>query len=217
MQQQHQNQNNSTINILQPHSSGNNQLVLEGVLEEEEATRHQQLQQEQEQQQQEGETLLHQEPLPPPVLVVPHVVQLQQQEEQELLCEQVYTYEGPFDFEIVGLQKKTNGRSCCQHEFCGLHLRVREVVRLVRTIVDVEGGAEEAIKLVRIMDGADGCTIGFIPRVQGNLPKIQTAINTFAQVMEIYESSGNSYKQAKSKRNSGMACCVILNTIPQLE
>ena len=27
-------------------------------------------------------------------------------------------YDGPFDFEIVGLHMNDNGRSCCEHEVC---------------------------------------------------------------------------------------------------
>jgi hypothetical protein len=126
-------------------------------------------------------------------------------------------YNGPFDFEIVGLYKGTNGRECCQHSYCGLHLRAGEVVRLVHTVVDVHGEAEEAVKLVRIMEGVDGCTVGFIPRVQANLPKITNAINQFAIVKEIYNESESAFKQTKSKRNSGMACCLLMSSIVQSE
>ncbi len=70
------------------------------------------------------------------------------------------------DFEVVGLFSSTNGRSCCCHKTCGREVRVGDLLRLVRTVVDIGENTETAIKLVKIVDGCDGCTIGFIPRVQ---------------------------------------------------
>lgn len=129
-----------------------------------------------------------------------------------------YAYEGNFDFEVVGLESGSNGRTCCQHLVaCGKHLLQRDVVRLVKCVVNTEVGPEEAIKLVRIMDGNEGCTVGFIPRVQANLPNIKKAIDSYAQVMDIYKFSENATKKFKSKRNQGMCCCVLLNEVQQKE
>jgi hypothetical protein len=137
-------------------------------------------------------------------------------QETEVSAERLYESDD-FDFEVVGLYRSTNGRSCCQHEFCGAHLQIGDVVRLVGTVVTVSDEIEEAIKIVRIMDGADGCTVGFIPRVQASLPKMQRAINRFAIVQDIYNTSANTYKIGKSKRNNGMACCILLSSIEQNE
>lgn len=66
------------------------------------------------------------------------------------------------DIEIVGLHSSTNGRSCCQHACCGKHAAVNDVVRLVRTVVTVNDNIEPAIKVVKIADGVETCTIGFV-------------------------------------------------------
>jgi hypothetical protein len=60
------------------------------------------------------------------------------------------------DFEIVGLYGSTNGRSCCFHKICGKDIEVGSLVRLVRTVFDINGETESAIKLVKIVDGVDG-------------------------------------------------------------
>jgi hypothetical protein len=72
------------------------------------------------------------------------------------------------------------------------------LVRLVRTLVDINSESELAIKLVKIVDGIDGCTIGFVPRVQSRLPKVVDCLDRFAVVRELYSSSKCSYKQEKS-------------------
>jgi hypothetical protein len=105
------------------------------------------------------------------------------------------------DFEIVGLFSSTNGRSCCCHKTCGKVVVVGDLLRLVRTVVDIDGRTESAIKLVRIIDGCDGCTIGFVPRVQSRLRKVVDCLDKFAVVRELYSSSNNSYKREKSSRN----------------
>ena len=73
------------------------------------------------------------------------------------------TYTPP-DLEIVGLNSSTNDRSCCQHKTCGEHVVVNDVLRLVNCVVTINGRAEEAVKLVKIADGSDTCTVAFVPR-----------------------------------------------------
>lgn len=137
---------------------------------------------------------------------------------EEAFPPQMYEgYEGDFDFEVVGLDKDTNGCSCCQHKICGKHLMPRDIVRLARCVVDVGWGPEEATKVVRIMDGVEGCTVGFVPRQQANMPKIRRAIGQFAQVMDIYNYSQNATKKHKSLRNGGMCCCLLLSSIQERE
>jgi hypothetical protein len=121
------------------------------------------------------------------------------------------------DFEIVGLFSSTNGRSCCCHKTCGKEVVVGDLVRLVRTMVNIDGRTESAIKLVRIMDGCDGCNIGFVPRVQSRLRKVVDCLDKFAVVRELYSSSNNSYKREKSSRNRGMASASLLDYIPRNE
>jgi hypothetical protein len=121
---------------------------------------------------------------------------------------------GSIDFEIVGLFSSSNGRFCCSHKVCGQHVCVGDVLRLVKDIVDIGDHTEEAIKLVKIIDGTDGCTVGFIPRVQSNLPKVVENINKFCIVHELYCSSNSVYKRKKGEKNQGMAGAILLECIP---
>jgi hypothetical protein len=121
---------------------------------------------------------------------------------------------GDIDFEIVGLFSNSNGRFCCCHRVCGEHVVEGDVLRLVMTVVSIGEEVEEAVKLVRIMDGMDGCTVGFIPRVQSRLPKVLQNINKFCVVHELYNSSSSTYKRKKGEKNHGMASAILLGTIP---
>eukprot|EP00977_Amphora_coffeiformis_P017062 scaffold5479_cov199-Amphora_coffeaeformis.AAC.1 len=57
------------------------------------------------------------------------------------------------DFEVVGLLSCSNGRSCTLHECCGEEVVVGDVLRLVACTVSVDGAVEEAIKVVKVVDG----------------------------------------------------------------
>jgi hypothetical protein len=94
---------------------------------------------------------------------------------------------------------------------------VGSLLRLVRTVVDINGQSESAIKLLKIVDGVDGCTIGFVPRVQSRLPKVVDCLDRFAVVRELYSSSKCSYKREKSIQNRGMASATLLDYITKDE
>lgn len=121
------------------------------------------------------------------------------------------------DLEIVGLFSSTNGRSCSAHQCCGKEVKKGDILRLVKTVVTVNMAPEEAIKLVRIIDGVDGCTVAFVPRVWTNLNMVKRNINKFVVVQELYEHSSNVSKRMKSKRNLGVAGCIYLDEIPRDE
>jgi hypothetical protein len=125
--------------------------------------------------------------------------------------------ETPGDFEIVGLHSATNGRSCSVHHCCGLNVKKGDVLRIVRTTVEIRNVLEPALKLVRVVDGADGCTVGFVPRIQANLEHVLNSINNFCVVQEMYETSPNTYKREKSHKNMGMASVNLLREIPRDE
>ena len=110
-----------------------------------------------------------------------------------------------FDFEVVGLQSSTNGRSCTIHECCGEDVGVGDVLRVVPCTVAVDGVVEEALKVVKVVEGVDSCTVGFIPRVLMSLPAVNKHVNKFVQVSELYKDSSNGYKRDKSYKNCGMA------------
>lgn len=116
--------------------------------------------------------------------------------------------------EIVGLHSNSNGRSCCQHKCCGEHVKIGDVLRLVKCVVTINLQAEEAVKLVKIEDGTNCCTVGFVPRVFSRSPQVQQHINGFVQVIELYKDSENTYKNTLSTKNFGVASVVCLDDIP---
>jgi hypothetical protein len=66
-------------------------------------------------------------------------------------------------------------------------------------VVDIGEVAEEAIKLVKIIDGMDGCTIGFVPRVQSKPTNVMENVNKFCIVTELYHASSSNYKRKKGE------------------
>jgi hypothetical protein len=121
------------------------------------------------------------------------------------------------DLEIVGLDMSNNGRSCTQHSICGKHVAVNDILRLVSCVVTTHGNEEEAVKLVKLADGADSCTVGFVPRVFAKSPKVKANLKKFVQVVELYSDSPNSHKRRLSHQNHGMASVVFLDSIPIAE
>ncbi len=117
------------------------------------------------------------------------------------------------DIEIVGLYCGSNGRSCCSHKICGQHVVPGDLLRLVQTVVEVNGEVEEANKYVSVVDGVDCCDVIFVPRVQATLKNIKNSIDTFVIVKEHYAFSDNLYKKEKSDKNRGMAGCYFLTSI----
>ena len=131
------------------------------------------------------------------------------------------TYDGPFDFEIVGLMMGSSGRACCQHEVCGIHLLAGNVVKLFTTIITNVGGVDEsALAVAKVIDGTVGCRVGFVPRVQASVLQrrmINPGTGRFAIVKDIYNNSTNDYKVNKSKRNYGMASCTFIDNVLSYE
>lgn len=115
------------------------------------------------------------------------------------------------DLEIGGLNSNTNGRSCTLHSICGEHVEIGDVLRIVKCVVAVDGVVEEALKCVKVVDGHDGCTVAFIPRVMANQPYIKKQINKFLTVQELYDASSSTFKKHRSFQNHGMESCCILD------
>jgi hypothetical protein len=118
------------------------------------------------------------------------------------------------NLEIVGLFESNNGRSCCQHEICGRYVRNGDLLRLSNTIVTINEKTEPAVKLVKVQDGADTCTVGFIPRSFAGSDRVMRSINRFCQVVELYSDSDSKTKRKLSHHNRGMASVVLLDDIP---
>lgn len=173
-------------------------------------------------------------PLPPhhstrgPPIVPPHYainpeateVDDEDEEMEQFVVHQGVRIPAPTEFadiEIVGLNKSSSGRSCSVHGCCGDNIQIGDCLRLVKTIVMIKGESQEAIKLVKIQDGVESCTVAFLPRVWITLPKVQRNIGYFAVVKELYKTSPNGYKREKSHKNCGMASCFFLNDIARSE
>lgn len=120
------------------------------------------------------------------------------------------------DGEIVGLKSSSNGRSCESHDCCGEHIEPDHLIRFKLATVDINGKTEEAIKAVRIRDGTESCTVGFLPRniVASGKDKFT---GEFAQIIELYEFSDNETKRRKSHRNIGIASFRLLHDIQEQE
>ena len=86
-----------------------------------------------------------------------------------------------------------------------MHLAVSDLVRLVKTVVEVNGVPEEAINIVKIASGVETCTVGFVPRVMAKMERTQLQVAKFAQVVELYKDSLNTHKRRMSHQNCGMA------------
>ena len=100
------------------------------------------------------------------------------------------------ELEVFGLHSASNGRSCSVHTECGRSVQRGDVLRLVKCVVDIHGATETAVKAVKVIDGVDTCTVGFVPRVLKTLPKVQSHLDKFVQVIEIYTDSPNTYKRS---------------------
>jgi hypothetical protein len=118
--------------------------------------------------------------------------------------------------ESCGLLANSNGRSCTSHETCGLFIKVNNTLRLKECIVIIDNRPEPAIKLVKISEGSETCTVGFIPQMYYKLLKVKNSINGLLQVVSLYKDRP-TYKKHKDHDNKGMASCVFIDDIPMLE
>ena len=118
------------------------------------------------------------------------------------------------DGEILGLRGTTNGRSCEQHACCGEIVRPNDCVRFKAAVVPIDGVDQAGIKAVLILDGTELCTVGFLGKNIAALKKTSEKFaNKFAQVIELYDSSENAAKRAKSHNNLGVCSFRLLEDI----
>jgi len=78
------------------------------------------------------------------------------------------------DGELKGLNNPTNGRSFHQHECCGCHVRIEDLIRFKCEVMRVECAVagdpepdfwnETAMKVVFIRDGTESCHVAFLPQ-----------------------------------------------------
>jgi hypothetical protein len=120
--------------------------------------------------------------------------------------------------EIYGLSEYSNGRSCEMHQCCGEQVKVGDVLRLQKCVIDThEGEVEESIACILIRHASETCRVAFIPRVFHNSPLVLQQINKHVQVSELYKESNNTAKRRKNHLNCGVGGVVFLNLIPQME
>jgi hypothetical protein len=99
------------------------------------------------------------------------------------------------DFEMIGLHASANHRSCERHQVCGHDVARNDTLRLVQCMVEKPGvEPEAAIKLVKIEDGNETCTVAFLPTAYAMMPSIYTNVNQFATVLELYSDSPSPFK-----------------------
>lgn len=116
------------------------------------------------------------------------------------------------DGEIVGLNASNNGRTCTTHAVCGSHICKDDLVTFRLSSVSGSNGMEDAISVVRIQDGTETCTVGFLPC--HNIPETKTnIIGQFSQIIELYNDSESEVKRRKSYHNKGMSSYRMLDDI----
>ena len=62
---------------------------------------------------------------------------------------------------IVGIKKGDRGRSCEEHNVCGLVVEEDTLLRLRRVQIEVDGQEETVIACIWVTDRIDCCYIGF--------------------------------------------------------
>jgi hypothetical protein len=123
------------------------------------------------------------------------------------------------DFQKVSLHHSSNGCRCCQRTTCGMDVSVGEVLRLLHIVVQIQEGSqlEDAIKMFQIIKGSEACCVGFIPRLFAKTERILLMIGKCCIVLELCDNSSNPYKRRLSKRNYGVALCILIKDIPLME
>jgi hypothetical protein len=120
------------------------------------------------------------------------------------------------DGEIVWLKSGTNGRSCKTHFCCGASLHVGYLVQfhLIMLEVEVEGGADvEAMKVIKIKDGTEGCYVGFLPRHILKGARINELKDAFGQVILLYQDSMAKVLRHNNDHLLGVASFCFLSDI----
>ena len=130
--------------------------------------------------------------------------------------------------EVLGLRASRNGRSCGQHNCCGIFVVPNDILCFKLTVIDGMGGGkegdnedvmpEEDIKDVLVQDGTELCTVGFLSKSVVAVEKDRERdIGRFAKVKMLYDHSTNKTMSLKSKRNLGITSFRLLEDIQEQE
>ena len=117
--------------------------------------------------------------------------------------------------EIIGLNESSHGRNCERHACCGSQIAPCDLIRFKLCFVGNMNNLEKAIKAVIFRNGAEWCTIGFLPKFL--MGQSERFLNKFAEIQDLYDESENSAQRAYSRRNNGVAGAMLLNEVPEFE
>jgi hypothetical protein len=127
---------------------------------------------------------------------------------------------------FLALKAFGNGRSCGQHDCCGMVVVPNDILHLKLPIIDGMGVGkevdsedtmpEETIKAVHVWDGTELCTVGFLSRSIVAVEKDKARyIGRFEQVIELYDHLTDKTMSLKSKRNMGVTSFRLLEDIQE--
>jgi hypothetical protein len=111
------------------------------------------------------------------------------------------------EYEIVGLYKESNGRSCERHRVCGEVVKIGDILRMKQCVTEYNGKTKEAIKFVSIVNGYECCTVGFLPQYLVSRATAEGCNNRFVEVLKLYNKSTNTFERRKSHNSKDMALC----------
>jgi len=112
-------------------------------------------------------------------------------------------------FDVVGLRASSNGRSCENHECCGVVLEEDMVIRIREEQVLIDGKEQKALAAYRVSGGMDTCKVGFTRRHL--LVHKDEYDGRLAQITDIFSDESESpTDRAKHHRNKGCARAVLI-------
>jgi hypothetical protein len=125
------------------------------------------------------------------------------------------TLPDPIVINIVGLEADDRGRSCEEHEVCGVVMQEDVVVRLRKVQVLVDGKEETAIAAYWITDGTERCRVGFLQR---HMVKYATRYDgALAQVTRVLGDDAGCYEKEERKlfhKNKGFCYATLITALP---
>ena len=116
-------------------------------------------------------------------------------------------------FDIVGIDRGDQGRSCDEHEdACGSAvLREDVVVRIRKVQIVVNGKEESALAAYLISDGIDCCRVGFLRRHL--LKRCNEYHGRSAQITNMCGDSESPTMKRKNKQNWGCCEAVLIDSV----
>jgi len=112
------------------------------------------------------------------------------------------------------MAKAVHAHATRSHHTCGSKVKVGDILCLKMTVITVKGrGAEDAIKCVKIFNGAETCTVAFVPRymlsVNQFMARFENGQMRIVRVLELYRNTTWSLVQRSLKKaiNPGTMEC----------